>query len=77
MNAAVELMRREHDAELHSMREILREDYLTKDQVAVAYASRTEARQIAAVRREWPIVLAALAAAASSIASLIINLGGH
>jgi hypothetical protein len=76
MNAAIELMRREHDAELHAMRGIMHDEYLTKDQIEVRYTSRAEARQVAAVRREWPLILFGAMVALGEVANLVISLRG-
>lgn len=59
------------------LRDELHNDYLDKHQVMNEYTPRHELRRHAATRREWPLMLAALAATASSIASLVITIGGH
>jgi hypothetical protein len=58
--------------ELTDLRKELHNDYLNDAQMKLAFVTREELRERAMVRREWPVILATVALALTSIANVVV-----
>lgn len=64
-------LRCERERAAQQLQDTLRRDYLTRDQIAVLYASRAEGQRSSSWRREWLVAVAAVAATIAVILQAI------
>lgn len=73
----IERLEAEHVALRTEIQLRLHDEYLTANEMRVLFPTRKELAERATIRREWPVMLTSLVLAGTSIANLIVLIGGH
>ena len=66
-------------AELHELRGQIarREEVYSRPETRELFVSRADLERQGAIRRQWPLIISALAMVLIGAANLIVTLGGH
>jgi hypothetical protein len=76
MTVAIDKVRHEQRDGSMEIREELRRDYLTRDQIQLSYPSIVSQQRRGLVHREWGLVIVGLLAATNSILTIVHLAGG-
>jgi hypothetical protein len=76
MTVAIDKLRHEQHDRSMEIREELRRDYLTRDQIQLSYPSIVSQQRRGLIHREWGLIVVGLLAATNSILAIVHAAGG-